>query len=101
MSFNVITITVSSAAVLGGFYLYSPDLFPIIAALVSVLWTAFAAKAFAAKLFFFDKSKAPVLSPEQWKQFPLLEKIKITHNSALYRFGLPNPDDVLGLPIGQ
>ncbi|KAF0517017.1 NADH-cytochrome b5 reductase 1 [Gigaspora margarita] len=101
MSFNIITITVSSAAVLGGFYLYSPDLFPIIAALVSVLWTAFAAKAFTAKLFFFGKSKAPVLSPEQWKQFPLLEKIKISHNSALYRFGLPNPDDVLGLPIGQ
>ncbi|CAG8743662.1 4193_t:CDS:2, partial [Cetraspora pellucida] len=51
MSSNIINITIS-AAVLGGFYLYSPDFFPIIAALVSVLWTAF-----GIKLLFFNKSK--------------------------------------------
>ncbi|CAG8740463.1 28166_t:CDS:2, partial [Dentiscutata erythropus] len=97
MSSNIFQITtISSAAVLGGFYIYSPDLFPIIAALVSILWTIV-----AAKVFILENKKAPVLSPEQWKQFPLVKKINISHNVALYRFGLPNPDDVLGLPIGQ
>ncbi|CAG8670692.1 34491_t:CDS:2, partial [Racocetra persica] len=92
MSSNIINITIS-AAVLGGFYLYSPDLFPIIAALVSI--------AFGIKHLFVNKSKDAALNPEQWKQFPLVKKITISHNVALYRFGLPNPDDILGLPIGQ
>ncbi|KAI9093444.1 hypothetical protein DFS34DRAFT_643489 [Phlyctochytrium arcticum] len=43
----------------------------------------------------------PVLDKVVWKEFPLKEKIVISHNTAIYRFALPNPDDVLGLPIGQ
>jgi len=46
------------------------------------------------------KRKA-VLDPAAWKEFPLKEKIVISPNTAIYRFALPKPDDVLGLPIGQ
>jgi len=47
------------------------------------------------------KKRAPVLDPAVWKEFPLKEKIIISHNTAIYRFALPHPDDILGLPIGQ
>ncbi|KAH9874170.1 NADH-cytochrome b5 reductase [Plenodomus lingam] len=42
-----------------------------------------------------------VLSKTEFREFPLKEKIVLTHNTAVYRFGLPRPTDVLGLPIGQ
>ncbi|EJD04162.1 NADH-cytochrome b5 reductase [Fomitiporia mediterranea MF3/22] len=45
--------------------------------------------------------KKPVLNPQEWKEFPLVAKFTVSPNTALYRFGLPSPDDVLGLPIGQ
>ncbi|TPX60356.1 hypothetical protein PhCBS80983_g01841 [Powellomyces hirtus] len=45
--------------------------------------------------------KIPVLSKTEWKKFPLKEKIIISHNTAIYRFALPTPDSVLGLPTGQ
>ncbi|KAI0639333.1 NADH-cytochrome b5 reductase [Trametes polyzona] len=45
--------------------------------------------------------RKPVLDPQVWKEFPLKEKIVISPNTAIYRFALPRPDDVLGLPIGQ
>ncbi|TFK57369.1 NADH-cytochrome b5 reductase [Heliocybe sulcata] len=45
--------------------------------------------------------RAPVLDPAVWKEFPLKEKIIISPNTAIYRFALPHPDDILGLPIGQ
>ncbi|KAI0304843.1 ferredoxin reductase-like C-terminal NADP-linked domain-containing protein [Russula brevipes] len=43
----------------------------------------------------------PVLDPKEWKEFPLKQKIVISPNTAMYRFALPHPSDVLGLPIGQ
>jgi len=45
--------------------------------------------------------KKPVLDPKEWKQYPLKEKIIISPNTAVYRFALPRPTDILGLPIGQ
>ncbi|EPQ60874.1 hypothetical protein GLOTRDRAFT_30322 [Gloeophyllum trabeum ATCC 11539] len=47
------------------------------------------------------QKRAPVLDPAVWKEFPLKEKIIISPNTAIYRFALPHPDDILGLPIGQ
>ncbi|EPT04262.1 hypothetical protein FOMPIDRAFT_1021945 [Fomitopsis schrenkii] len=47
------------------------------------------------------QKKKPVLDPTTWQEFPLKEKIQISSNTAIYRFALPRPDDVLGLPIGQ
>lgn len=31
----------------------------------------------------------------------MTEKIVLSHNTAIYRFGLPSPTSILGLPIGQ
>lgn len=36
-----------------------------------------------------------------YKLFPLVTKTVLTKDTAIYRFGLPKEDDVLGLPIGQ
>lgn len=42
-----------------------------------------------------------ILHPEQFQEFPISEKTQISHNTAIYRFKLPNDSDILGLPIGQ
>jgi len=47
------------------------------------------------------QKKKSVLDPQVWKEFPLVQKIVVSPNTALYRFGLPRPTDILGLPIGQ
>ncbi|WPH03219.1 Hypothetical protein R9X50_00609600 [Acrodontium crateriforme] len=47
------------------------------------------------------KARKPVLIPDQFQNFPITKINKISHNTAIYRFGLPHPDDILGLPIGQ
>ncbi|KAG9236996.1 hypothetical protein BJ875DRAFT_191256 [Amylocarpus encephaloides] len=43
----------------------------------------------------------PVLKPTEFQNFELKEKTIISHNVAIYRFGLPSPTSILGLPIGQ
>ncbi|KAH8102597.1 ferredoxin reductase-like C-terminal NADP-linked domain-containing protein [Cristinia sonorae] len=50
---------------------------------------------------FASKKRKPVLDPAVWQEFPLKEKIVVSPNTAIYRFALPHPEDVLGLPIGQ
>ena len=42
-----------------------------------------------------------VLDPVEWRSFTLVEKEALSHNTAIYRFGLPHPNDSLGLPVGQ
>ncbi|KAH9944446.1 NADH-cytochrome b5 reductase [Epithele typhae] len=63
------------------------------------------ALALATGAFIFMKfssgKRKPVLDAQVWKEFPLKEKIVISPNTAIYRFALPHPQDVLGLPIGQ
>lgn len=41
------------------------------------------------------------LNPNEFQGFPLKEKTVISHNVAIYRFGLQSPTQILGLPIGQ
>jgi cytochrome-b5 reductase len=36
-----------------------------------------------------------------FQEFELKEKTVISHNVAIYRFNLPTPNSILGLPIGQ
>ncbi|TCD63992.1 NADH-cytochrome b5 reductase [Steccherinum ochraceum] len=48
-----------------------------------------------------SSKRKPVLDPQTWKEFPLKQKIVVSPNTAIYRFALPHPEDVLGLPIGQ
>jgi len=88
-------VAVFSAVVLGAFYFFLPDLFPIMVAVVGGSWF---------KHYYLDrkeKKQKTVLNPEKYQDFTLIEKTKISHNVALYRFKLPKPDDVLGLPVGQ
>ncbi|KAK1779262.1 hypothetical protein QBC45DRAFT_412099 [Copromyces sp. CBS 386.78] len=42
-----------------------------------------------------------VLKPDVFQAFELKEKTVISHNVAIYRFKLPSPSAILGLPIGQ
>ncbi|KAK9484253.1 hypothetical protein V1527DRAFT_520631 [Lipomyces starkeyi] len=42
-----------------------------------------------------------VLKPDVFQEFELKEKTILSHNTGIYRFGLPNSNDMLGLPIGQ
>jgi cytochrome-b5 reductase len=42
-----------------------------------------------------------VLKPDEFQEFKLRAKKICSHNVAIYRFELPHPTDILGLPIGQ
>ncbi|PLN81826.1 NADH-cytochrome b5 reductase [Aspergillus taichungensis] len=53
------------------------------------------------KLFGGSSSPRKVLNPTEFQEFVLKEKNEISHNVAIYRFALPQPTDILGLPIGQ
>lgn len=57
----------------------------------------------AAALFYIlnNSPRKPVLKKDVFQKFPLIQKTMLSHNSGIYRFGLPHPEDVLGLPIGQ
>merc|ERR1711916_268694 len=41
------------------------------------------------------------LDPTRKIALPLIEKEELSHDTRRFRFGLPNEDDVLGLPVGQ
>lgn len=41
------------------------------------------------------------LNPEEFKEFKLVKRTQLSHNVAKFRFELPTPTSVLGLPIGQ
>lgn len=58
----------------------------------------------AATYYFFSNSKPKAVlqrGDTAFKEFPLIQKTVLSHNSAIYQFGLPRPSHVLGLPIGQ
>uniref|UniRef100_A0A060T2E0 NADH-cytochrome b5 reductase n=1 Tax=Blastobotrys adeninivorans TaxID=409370 RepID=A0A060T2E0_BLAAD len=71
------------------------DTYVYIAGAATVVAVALAA------YFMSSSSPRKVLNKDEFKEFPLIEKSVISHNSARYRFGLPRPTDILGLPIGQ
>jgi len=39
--------------------------------------------------------------PDKKYALKLIEKIEVTHDTRIFRFGLPSPQHVLGLPVGQ
>jgi len=41
------------------------------------------------------------LKPDTFQNLPLTQITKTSHNTKIYRFSLPSPNQVLGLPIGQ
>ncbi|KYQ96893.1 NADH-cytochrome b5 reductase [Tieghemostelium lacteum] len=48
-----------------------------------------------------DKPKRIALNAEEYQKFQLKEKQIVNHNTRIFRFALPNPDDILGLPTGK
>ncbi|KAJ4293401.1 NADH-cytochrome b5 reductase [Kalmusia sp. IMI 367209] len=48
-----------------------------------------------------DKAVIRVLKPDVFQEFELETKTIISHNVAIYRFTLPHPSSIFGLPIGQ
>ncbi|GJS17815.1 NADH-cytochrome b5 reductase 1-like protein [Tanacetum coccineum] len=63
---------------------------------VAVLAVVATAAYFATK-----KSKVGSIDAESFKQFKLVKKTQLSHNVAKFRFALPTPTSVLGLPIGH
>lgn len=45
--------------------------------------------------------RSSILSSEEYRQFPLISKREVSHNTRVFRFGLPTETDVLGLPLGR
>ncbi|XP_044462422.1 NADH--cytochrome b5 reductase 1-like [Mangifera indica] len=41
------------------------------------------------------------LEPEKFKEFKLVKKTQLSHNASKFRFALPKPTSVFGLPLGQ
>lgn len=63
---------------------------------------ALLALAVAATITFFGKRKPKgCLDPKKFKEFKLVKRIKVSHNTDRFRFALPTPQSVLGLPVGQ
>ncbi|KAH9836836.1 uncharacterized protein C8Q71DRAFT_707679 [Rhodofomes roseus] len=48
-----------------------------------------------------DDTSGRFLSPRLWRQGTLVNIEVVNHDTCLYRFALPDPDQVLGLPTGQ
>ncbi|PIN06471.1 NADH-cytochrome b-5 reductase [Handroanthus impetiginosus] len=55
----------------------------------------------AAYFLFSSKKPKACLDPETFKEFKLVKKTQLSHNVAKFRFALPTPTSVLGLPIGK
>nr|CAD1828979.1 unnamed protein product [Ananas comosus var. bracteatus] len=68
--------------------------------IVGIVVAVFAIGAASTYLFCTKKSKG-CLDPENFKNFKLVERKQLSHNVAKFRFALPTPASVLGLPIGQ
>ncbi|OCK79236.1 ferredoxin reductase-like protein [Lepidopterella palustris CBS 459.81] len=49
----------------------------------------------------YSNTPRKILKPNEFQHFELKEKTILSHNTAIYRFKLPKPTDILGLPIGQ
>ncbi|KKY33321.1 putative nadh-cytochrome b5 reductase 1 [Diaporthe ampelina] len=50
---------------------------------------------------FWRSQPKKTLKPDIFQEFELKEKTILSHNTAIYRFTLPSPSHILGLPIGQ
>nr|XP_023889056.1 NADH--cytochrome b5 reductase 1-like [Quercus suber]POE65399.1 nadh--cytochrome b5 reductase 1 [Quercus suber] len=54
----------------------------------------------AAAYLYYNKPKG-CLNPEKFMEFKLEKKTQLSPNTAKFRFALPTPTSVLGLPVGQ
>ncbi|KAK8209020.1 NADH-cytochrome b5 reductase [Zalaria obscura] len=84
-------VYIPSAILILGAALVKKELIPVAVALAAAL----------GGYQFFANQVKKVLDPNVFQEFPLTEKIVLSHNTAIYRFSLPSPTSILGLPIGQ
>ncbi|KAF9935202.1 NADH-cytochrome b5 reductase [Linnemannia zychae] len=93
MTLSTPAIIACSGALLIGAYFVDPNAVPFVAAGVAATWAG----------IFFKKSaiKTPPMDPKDYRKFKLVDKVACNSNTAMYKFALPNADDVLNLPIGQ
>ncbi|KAL8159690.1 hypothetical protein V2J09_001227 [Rumex salicifolius] len=49
----------------------------------------------------FRKKPKGCLDPKRFNEFKLIRKTQLNHNTARFRFALPTPNSILGLPVGQ
>ncbi|KAF2139122.1 uncharacterized protein K452DRAFT_311061 [Aplosporella prunicola CBS 121167] len=84
-------VYIPSALLIVGTLIVKKEWVPIAVALAALLggWKVYSNQA------------RKVLDPVKFQEFPLKEKTILSHNTAIYRFALPRPNDILGLPIGQ
>ncbi|XP_010274919.1 PREDICTED: NADH--cytochrome b5 reductase 1 [Nelumbo nucifera] len=69
---------------------------------VEIVGIAVALAAVAAAAYIYSNKKPrDCLDPENFKEFKLVQRTQLSHNVAKFRFALPTPTSVLGLPIGQ
>ncbi|KAG0325597.1 NADH-cytochrome b5 reductase [Dissophora globulifera] len=83
----------ASGALLIGAYLVDPSSIPFVAAGVAATWTRILMKN--------RGPRTPPLDPKDYRKFTLVDKVVVSPNTAMYKFALPNENDVLNLPIGQ
>ncbi|KAG0368541.1 NADH-cytochrome b5 reductase 1 [Gamsiella multidivaricata] len=82
-----------SGIILTGAYLIDPSTVPFALAGVAATW--------ARVLFKESAIRIPPLDPKDYRKFKLVDKVVCSSNTAMYKFALPNEDDILNLPIGQ
>ncbi|KAG6680527.1 hypothetical protein I3842_13G047000 [Carya illinoinensis] len=57
--------------------------------------------AISAAYLYFTKKPKGCLDPDKFNEFKLVKKTQLSQNTARFRFSLPTPTSVLGLPVGQ
>ncbi|GLI80371.1 NADH-cytochrome b5 reductase [Penicillium ochrochloron] len=87
------TALIPSALLVAGVYAVKPEFVAYAVALAGVITSV--------ALFAGGSKPRKVLNPTEFQHFILKEITEISHNVAIYRFALPRPSDILGLPIGQ
>ncbi|KAL4933301.1 cytochrome b5 reductase family protein [Aspergillus undulatus] len=95
MSDNITGVYLPSALLVVGTYFVKKEFAPVAVALAAVF------VAFKLSQTTGSVKARKVLNPTEFQDFLLKEKNEISHNVTIYRFALPRPTDILGLPIGQ
>ncbi|KAF7595384.1 NADH-cytochrome b5 reductase [Aspergillus hancockii] len=90
---NITGVYIPSALLVVGAAIFKSEWVPFAVAIAAVLA--------GVKLFNGNGQARKVLNPTEFQNFVLKEKTEVSHNVAIYRFALPRPTDILGLPIGQ
>jgi len=71
---------------------------------ILVVLPVLSALSLVAIYLFFGVRQRKVLvasSAGTWQKFKLISKSQVSHNTAMYKFALPRPTDILGLPVGK